>query len=189
MIKKIDKEIETLKNRGLVVMPSDTVYGIFCDAHNPVAIERLYVVRKRNLGKACIVLIHSIDDLKSFDISLSQEQRDFLNNLPDTQASTFILRSENDQFTHIHRNLRTIAFRVPRDNKSRGKRLREILKQTGPLLAPSANTAGNDPAQTIDEAKQYFGNKVDLYIDYGEPLHAEPSSIYDLTGSAPHRIR
>ncbi len=186
---KISAAVEVLKNGGLVVMPSDTIYGIFCCAHDKKAIERLYHVRKREKRKACIVLLASLDELQSLEITLSQNKKKFLESLPQDQAITFILKSQSDRFAHIQRGLGSIACRIPVEGTKRGKALHEILKQTGPLLAPSANIAGMPPAQTIIQAQEYFGAKVDLYIDHGEPLHAKPSSIYDLTRSQPKKIR
>ncbi len=65
----------------------------------------------------------------------------------------------------------SIAFRYPKD-----ERLQEILKDTGPLVAPSANPEGMPPATTIEEAKKYFSESVDFYVD-GGTRDAKPSSV------------
>ncbi len=72
---------------------------------------------------------------------------------------------------HLHRGSGTLAFRVPDNAK-----LRELLNETGPLIAPSANTENNPPAETIEEAQAYFGDSVDVYEDAGT-LHGNPSTL------------
>ena len=75
---------------------------------------------------------------------------------------SFVLDCIDEKFTYLHRGTKTLAFRLPAQ-----KDLQRLLKQTGPLLAPSANIEGLPPAQNISEARKYFGDLVDLYIDGG----------------------
>ena len=67
------------------------------------------------------------------------------------------------KFSYLHRGTNSLALRVPA-----GAKIRAFLKQTGPLVAPSANTEGKPPAKTIAEAKKYFGERIDFYIDAGK---------------------
>src|SRR5204863_149383 len=68
-----------------------------------------------------------------------------------------------EKFEYLHRGTNTLALRLPKDES-----LQNLLKKTGPLIAPSANVEGLPPAKNITDAKKYFGDGVDLYIDGGE---------------------
>jgi L-threonylcarbamoyladenylate synthase len=74
----------------------------------------------------------------------------------------------------LHRGTKTLAFRLPSSQS-----LRTLLIETGPLIAPSANPEGQAPAQNITEAKKYFGDLVDFYLDGGE-IHGKASKVIKL---------
>lgn len=162
--------VETFKKGGLVVMPTDTIYGILGSALLPATVERIYEIRKREKEKPCIILISDFLDLAKFKINISQKQKEEI--LKETnRALTFILDTQNEDLNYLDRGTNSLAFRIPKDEN-----LRNLLSLTGPLIAPSANIAGLKPAINIIEAKEYFGNLVDLYIDGGQ-IVAEPSRI------------
>lgn len=154
-------------------MPTDTIYGICTNALNREAVERMYAVRKRAPAKPFIVLIADIADVAKFDIELTAFQQDFLIRHWPAPLSV-VLPCENERFVYLHRGTKTIAFRLPADEA-----LRALLKETGPLIAPSANPEGSPPAKTINEAKEYFGDQVDHYEDAGE-LTGEASTLVSL---------
>lgn len=171
--KKTNKIVELLKAGKIGVMPTDTIYGIVGSALNPETVEEIYDLRKREKDKPFIILISSIEDLKKFDVSLTKEQRDFLEkNWPNPLSVVLSVRSDRFQFLHRGRN--SLAFRMPKDGK-----LLELLKQTGPLVAPSANLAGVKPAEETEEAKKYFGSKVFFYV-MGGKLKSKPSTVVQL---------
>ena len=151
-------------------MPTDTLYGLVASALSPEAVGRVYVLKNRSLQKPFIILISSFADLKTFEIVLEEETLKKLQKIWPGKVS-FILPCSDEKFSYLHRGTKSLAFRIP--DKSD---LRELLKTAGPLIAPSANIEGNPPAQTIAEARNYFGGKIDFYIDGGELL-GEPSTI------------
>ena len=75
---------------------------------------------------------------------------------------------------YLHRGTHTLAFRVPDDPQ-----LKNLLKESGPLIAPSANPEGLPPATNIEEAQKYFGDTVDFYINDGERA-GSPSTVISL---------
>jgi L-threonylcarbamoyladenylate synthase len=143
------------------VIPTDTIYGIVCSAFNRDSVENLYKIRKRNKDKPMIILIGSVDDLKLFNIS---------NKITNWPEKTSIVFDCND-FDYLHRGKKSLAFRLPHD-----KDLISILKISGPIVAPSANIEGRKSAENIAEAKKYFGDKVNFYIDKGN-IKSKPSKI------------
>lgn len=171
--KEIDKIADLLKNGKVGVMPTDTIYGIVGLALNKKTVEEIYKSRKRTADKPLIILISGLDDLNLFDIRLTKKQESFLEkNWPNPLS--VVLFSQSEKFKYLHRGTNSLAFRMPNDRK-----LLELLKKTGPLVAPSANPEGEKPAQTIDEAKKYFGDRISFYID-GEEIEAVPSTVIEL---------
>lgn len=156
-----EKLTQTLKD-GVVVMPTDTLYGIVGQARNVSTVNRIYDIRKRNPEKPCIILIGSIKELSSFAIVLSEKQKRALQEYWPGPVSV-VLDCEDEFFFYLHRGTKTLAFRVPKEES-----LRALLLKVGPLIAPSANPEGLPPAQNTKEAKKYFGESVDLYVDGGE---------------------
>jgi L-threonylcarbamoyladenylate synthase len=196
-----------LKEGAIGVIPTDTIYGICTSAFNKKSVEKVYKLRKRNPNKPCIILISSLEDLKKFNIRLTLWQKKILEKLwPDkisvvlwtqTMQTSRRLGGTNEDFIdlaranqnkisarsafhsamsaykYLHRGTNSLAFRL-----SKNKLILNILKISGPLIAPSANWEGYEPAKNIKEAKKYFGNKV-FYLDRGD-LISKPSSLIDL---------
>jgi len=140
------------------VIPTDTIYGLVGSALNKKTVEKIYHLRKRNKKKPMIILIDNIKDLKLFSINIEKPQKKILNKVWPGKVSV-ILPCPSKKFAYLHRGTKQLAFRLPKN-----KWLINFIKQTGPLVAPSANFEGEPPARNIEEAKKYFGDKVDLYV-------------------------
>ena len=178
-----EKEIiDVLKSGGVGVIPTDTLYGIVASTSNPESVERVYVIRNRDAGKACIILIADIPELEKFSIELSLKERDWLEAVWPGQVS-IMLPCMNEQLQYLTRGTEHLVFRMPDDEV-----LRTLIRETGPLIAPSANIQGERPAETIAEAKKYFGDSVDFYID-GGILRGNPSTIVRLENNHITTIR
>jgi L-threonylcarbamoyladenylate synthase len=180
-MKNLEKIIKILKNNGVGIMPTDTLYGLVGSAFSKKAINRIYKIKKRNKKKKLIILISSISDLKKFGISkhflLSQKMFTLLKKLwPHTTQGW---RGKPEAVSVI---LNNIAFRLPAK-----KSLIEILEKTGPLVAPSANPEGLKPAENIAQAKKYFGDRVDFYLSAGT-LKSEPSVLIKINNRGKIKI-
>ena len=163
--------VKILKEEGVAVIPTDTLYGIVGRAENQSTVERIYKIRKRSPQKRCIVLIGDIHELEKFSIILTDEQKNMLkkywsfDSAQDFQPGpvSVILDCPDNSFSYLHRGTNTLAFRLPAPQE-----LRDLLLKTGPLIAPSANIEALLPAKNITEAQSYFGRQIDLYVDGGE---------------------
>ncbi|MEA3399363.1 MAG: Sua5/YciO/YrdC/YwlC family protein [Patescibacteria group bacterium] len=163
MWKKAEK---ILKNNGIVVLPTDTLYGIVGSAFSRKAIERIYKIKERKKSKPFIVLFTDLEDLKKFKVS---QEDVFKKNL------SVILSSTCKRIKYIHRGTHKIAFRrIYKKNRN----LYNLIKKVGPIVAPSANIQDLPPARNIIKAKKYFGNKVDLYIS-GGTLNKKASRVIE----------
>ncbi len=198
-----------LKSGGIGILPTDTIYGIVGSALNKETVRRIYRLRKRNLRKPMIILIDSISDLKMFGVKPSPTQMRLLRKFWPHLREGFRLHQgfggqarlhqgfggqvggqagkvsvilplrdkrqrTSDRWKYLHRGTNTLAFRLPSK-----KSLRNLLKKTGPLVAPSANPEGKPPAKTIKEAKRYFKNKIDFYLDGGR-IAGKPSKLIQI---------
>jgi len=157
----IKEIIEQLNENRVIVMPSDTIYGIFGKALDKSVADRIYGIKNRDFSKPFILMINDLDDLKLFGIKVGLEITNKLNKIWPNKV-TVLLKCENKEFEYLHRGTKELAFRIPKN-----KDLVEILSNTGPLISTSANISNKPYAKTIDEAKSYFGNSIDTYIDGG----------------------
>lgn len=164
-------DAEALRGGGVGIIPTDTIYGIVASVSHPEAIERVYELKGRTPTKPCIILLADTHDLRHFPVTLSQYQRDFI----DTHwpgPLSIILDLDEDVFPEIHRGAQRLAFRIPNH-----KQLREFLRVSGPLIAPSANREGQIPIHTITEARDTFTDGIDVWIDGGEIAENNPSTL------------
>ncbi len=175
-MESFDKHVkEILKSGGIGVIPTDTIYGIVCRADMKASVERLYRVRKRNPEKPCVVLIASYTDLERFDVHLTPEQTLTLETHKLWPGQVSIIIPAPHAPLYLTRGTGSLAFRLP-DVPA----LLELLTYTGPLIAPSANFEGLPSARSIEDARGFFGDTVDVYVDNGV-MHYKPSTIVRMT--------
>lgn len=166
-----DPEVVALLSSGAIgVVPTDTLYGLVVGTTFPASIERMYEVRQRPAEKGCITLLadgsqaNHLVDWTHADQQLAEKY---------WPGPVSIILPVNDTVPkYLHPVNGTLAFRVPAHGA-----LRDLLQNTGPLLAPSANLAGVKPAVTVQEAQAYFDDNVDFYVDGGDLSGNQPSTL------------
>jgi L-threonylcarbamoyladenylate synthase len=169
----------SLATGGIAVIRTDTLYGVVASATNERAVERIYHVKSRQPDKQLIVLISSVSQLFDTYSEATMQQiapmwpgkNSII--LPSSQAPAWLLRGGD-----------SLAYRLP-DNDE----LRALIDQTGPLVAPSANPEGLQPAMTIEEAQRYFGDMIDVYVDGGVITDNQASNVYRLTDTGFEQLR
>lgn len=167
---------------GVGVFPTDTLYGVVASATSRESVERMYALKGRDENKPFIILIADSTDIEKFGVVLSPDQKAFLQTVWPGPVSV-IVPCTDPAFTYLHRGTQSLAFRLPNEDG-----LRDFLRKTGPLVAPSANPQGLAPAHTIEEAKKYFADTVDFYMDEGI-REGKPSKIISLVSGEPVIIR
>ena len=164
---------DIIADGGVAVIRTDTLYGIVCDAHNPHAVDRIYKIKQRDLLKPVIVLVAHFEQIAEFGITLNPETQAQLKKYWPGKVSIVLPATDTSVNTHyIHKGTGGIAFRIPADAE-----LRKLLIESGPLIAPSANPEGKPPAKNIDEARDYFKDQVDYYMDGGEVVESKASQM------------
>ena len=162
----IEEAYKTILNGGVGVLPTDTLYGLVAKANNADAVSRLYALKDRE-NKPGTVIAQNIDQL--VELGLKRRYLRAVNKYWPGPVSVIIPTGPN--LSYLHQGKFSLAVRIPNDPN-----LTKLLSVTGPLLTTSANAPGKPPATNIDEAKQYFGNKVDFYVD-GGPNNGQPSTV------------
>lgn len=150
------------------------MYGILTRAFDKKAVDKVYKIKGRDSHKPCIILITSFSDLEKFSLKISDNQKKFLKNIWPGKVSVVFPYTKN-KLKYLHRGTKTMAFRMI---GPKNRNLFQLIKSIGPLIAPSANPQGKKPAVTILEAKKYFENNVDLYID-GGTRKSKPSTLVE----------
>jgi len=170
---------DILKDGGVGVLRTDTLYGIVAPADNEAAVERVYQLKHRTPTKSPIVLIADLSMLfDEYDEATIKRLKELW-----PGRNSIILPSQKGP-AWVTRGNASIAYRMP-DNDE----LRSLVAKTGPLIAPSANPEGRAPAATIEAAVAYFGNMADFYVDGGEVTDDTPSRLYRLTPNDLERLR
>lgn len=157
---------DSLEKGGIAVVRTDTLYGIIALARIEAAVEKVYTVKSRTPSKQCIILIADPSDVPAHVSVLDEYGHK-------AESPTSVIVPATDEAPWLLRGGDTIAYRVVRDPF-----LRKLIAKVGPVIAPSANPEGSPPARTIEEARAYFGDAVDMYVDGGEvPEVVQASNI------------
>src|ERR1700689_3070000 len=177
-------EAATAVLRGeLVVLPTDTVYGLGTDAFNPAAVRRLPAAKGRGRGgppaapgrtvRAASALV---EDLGPYGQLLIDEFW--------PGGLTIVCRAARTLSWDLGDTRGTVAIRMPQDPVAL-----DLLKETGPLAVSSANRSGLPAATTAEEARDQLADSVAVYLDGGPSTGGVASTIVDLTGSQPRLLR
>jgi len=172
-----------VRRGDLIVLPTDTVYGIGADAFTPSAVGKLLAAKGRGRDMPVPVLIGSRDVLKALVGELSEPARHLVEVLW-PGALTIVVRHNPSLAWDLGDARGTVALRMPADLLAL-----ELLKETGPLAVSSANRTGLPPATTCENAQAQLGDAVDVYLDAGPTTVSVPSSIVDVTGPVPVLVR
>ena len=172
---------QIINEGGVIVVPTDTVYGVACDPFNEAAVAKIYELKRRPRTKALQILMSGVEDLEKLGLYLPSPL-DILGKkfLPGgyspiarakkdsvvSKLATLCKTNETDEKTQETETTQAIestqGVRVPDCPE-----LMQILRVTGPLAASSANRSGNDSADRVEEAFAAFGNEIPLYLNAG----------------------
>lgn len=165
----------SLGRNELVVLPTDTVYGIGCDAFSAKGVAGLLAAKGRGPQSPPPVLIPNLATLNA----LAENIPDVATRLAETfwpGALTMILRAQPSLTWDLGETKGTVALRMP-DHKI----ALALLEEVGPMAVSSANLTGQPAATTCQQAEAYLGESVQVYLDGGNSPKGEASTILDLT--------
>lgn len=177
----LDSAALVVSQGRLLVMPTDTVYGVGADAFNPAAVANLLAAKGRGRDMPPPVLVASEQMAEALADALPEEARTLMAEFW-PGALTIIVAAQPALAWDLGDTEGTVALRMPDSDIAR-----QLLERTGPLAVSSANTTGNPAAISAAEAAEMLGESVSLYLDGGTAPGQVASTIVDLTGQ-PARI-
>ncbi len=172
MMENIKQELE---KGGAVVLPTETVYGLFAKALDEKAVDHVYQLKRRPRDKALNLNVAHLDDILNF----SKNQPPYLQKLVDCFLPgplTIILESNDKVPYWVNSDLTTVGFRMPSHPVTL-----ELIREFGPLIGPSANLSGKASGVSFKEIVKDLGQEV-LGIEDDAFLTGQDSTILDLSG-------
>ena len=172
-----------LKGGRLVVMPTDTVYGIGADAFNGAAVAALLAAKGRGRDMPVGVLVGSWHTIEGLVYTMPAGARDLIRAFWPGALSLVVAQAPSLQWD-LGDARGTVMLRMPLHPVAI-----ELLREVGPMAVSSANVSGRPPAVDADEARSQLGELVEVYLDAGRSQQQAASTIVDLTGTAPRILR
>ncbi|PIQ09258.1 MAG: threonylcarbamoyl-AMP synthase [Ignavibacteriales bacterium CG18_big_fil_WC_8_21_14_2_50_31_20] len=178
----INKAIEVLKNGGVIIYPTDTVYALGCDIYNTKAVKRVYEIKNESETKLFSFIAPNLKDISKY-AKVSDYAYKIIKRLA-PGPYTFVLQAAKDVPKKLWTKRKTVGIRIP-DN-----RITEMLTKGlgNPIISTSATTRLGQQLSNPDEIRSIFDYSVDLMLSLGEQKNL-PSSIIDFSGDTPEILR
>lgn len=176
-----DEAAPKLLQAGAIgVLPTDTIYGVVARAADLAAVERLYALKHRE-HKPGTLIAASIAQLEELGI-----KHRYLKAVEQfwPGAVSVVIPAADPALAYLHQGKMSLAVRIPDSPQ-----LLRLLDATGPLVTSSANHPGEPPANTVNEARAYFGDEVDFYVDGGDTSGRAPSTVIRIVDDAIEVLR
>jgi tRNA threonylcarbamoyl adenosine modification protein (Sua5/YciO/YrdC/YwlC family) len=179
----LDVATSVVKRGDLVAIPTDTVYGVGCDAFSSAGVAKLLAAKGRGRDMPVPVLVGSPQTVDGLAYGMTKAARDLIEAFW-PGALTVVVRQQPSLQWDLGDAQGTVALRMPLHPVAI-----ELLRLTGPLAVSSANRSGSTPATTVAEAEAQLGDSVAVYLDGGPSGDAVPSTIVDVSGPVPRLLR
>ncbi len=185
---ELDLIVQKIKQGQILVLPSDTIYGLSCLSLNKKALEKIARIKKRASDKPFISLVSSLSMAKKYASIKTRDTKKLQDIwLNDKRPTTIILPAKKKLPRQMVSNYGAISLRMPKSDF-----LIKIIRKVGaPLIYTSLNLSGGKPLSNLNSLNKYFSpsNQPDLIIDIGELKKAKPSKIIDWRFNPPKVIR
>ncbi len=173
-----------IKSGGIVVFPTETVYGIGANGLNENAVKRLYEVKQRPFNKPISLLVNSIDMINEIAKDITELEYDLMRKFFPGPL-TIILKKKDIVPNIVTANSNTVGVRMPANETAL-----KLIEYAGvPIATPSANISGKPSATNLKEVMENFGEEVDYYIDGGTSKIGIASTIVQVIDEVPHILR
>ncbi|RSX54866.1 translation factor Sua5 [Bifidobacterium dolichotidis] len=184
----LEQAKQIIRDGGLIVLPTDTVYGIACDPFNEQAIRRIYEAKQRPAFKALQILVADVSNLAKLGLELPAPlDRLAAQFLPGAFSPIAVASSDDCKLctlSHTPSGQLTQGIRVPNSAQCL-----QTLRAVGPVACSSANRSGEESAQSVEQAVEAFGDSVDLYLDGGPTAGHIASTVVEADPTATDGIR
>lgn len=174
-LKIIKEAARIIKNGGLVIFPTETVYGLGADAFNPAAVAKIFKVKGRPGKKPLIVHVSKKSTIDVVAKDIPREARVLVKKFWPGPL-TLVLKRKKIVPDVVTGGGETVAVRMPAHKVTLA-----FIRAAGPIAAPSANFTGDPPPRSVKEIPKALLGKVDLVLDAGRTPVGVPSTVLDLT--------
>lgn len=178
------RAVETLSHGGVIVFPTDTVYGLGCRIDNDAAVQRIYALKNRPRTEGLPVLLADVAQLDQYALDVSVAARRLVGRFWPGALTVVVRRSERVS-SLVAAGGSTVALRVPNHPVPRA-----LIRAVGvPIVGTSANTHGMPPPVMAQLAVFDLGDRVDMVLDGGRTPGGRESTVVDVTTESPKVLR
>ena len=177
---------EALRAGGVVLYPTDTLYGLGVDALSDDAVAKIYTLKGRREDRPVHAIVSDLSMAETY-AEVTESARLLSERLPEGQV-TFILKKQVGFDAGITKGIETFGFRIPANEFC----IQMVRAFRRPITATSANRSGERPERSVDKILAQLGEAaegIDLVIDAGELPERQPSTVVDLSGPTPRIVR
>jgi L-threonylcarbamoyladenylate synthase len=179
----IASAVGAVKDGRLVVLPTDTVYGVGAEAFDSAAVAALLAAKGRGRDMPVGVLVGSWHTIEGLVLTMPDGARELVRAFWPGAVSLVVRQAPSLQWD-LGDARGTVMLRMPLHPVAI-----ELLREVGPMAVSSANVSGRPPAVDVDEARRQLGDLVEVYLDAGPCAQQAASTILDLTGPTPRILR
>jgi L-threonylcarbamoyladenylate synthase len=166
----IEKTISFLEEGKTILYPTDTVWGIGCDATNEKAVQKVYTIKERETSKSLIILVDSLKMVQNYVFKIPQKVLEILKN--SEKPTTIIYEGARNLAPNTIGKDKTIAIRIVQDEFCK-----KVIQKFGkPIVSTSANISGKPTPKSYAEISQAILNTVDYVVDLQQDKIADKSS-------------
>ena len=171
-LKEFKQLVAFLNEKKTILYPTDTVWGIGCDATNEIAVAKIYSIKKREESKSLVILVDSIEMLKQYVKEIPNNLAEVLKN--PKKPTTVIYKDPKGLAKNVIAANKTIAIRIVQDEFCQ-----KLIQKFGkPIVSTSANISGKPTPRTFTEIDQSILGKVDYVVNlYQDKINDSPSTI------------
>ncbi len=181
-LRYINKAVSVLKDGGVIIYPTDTVYGIGCDIFNKEALERIFAIKNDGNSKLLSFVCSDLKDISKYARVSDYAYRTMKHLLPGPY--TFILPAAKLVPKKLWSKRKTVGIRIPNNNITM-----KLVEELGnPIISTSTTNRKGDVIYDPFEVRNIFNSQVDLMLSMG-PLMGEQSTVVDLSDEAPEVLR
>ena len=183
-LKELKKAAQLIKQGGIAIFPTETVYGIGANGLDESAIKKLYQIKQRPLSKPISLLVNSIDMINSITENITKEEYSLIKKFMPGPL-TIILKKKKIIPDILTANSDTVGIRMPENEISL-----KLIEYAGvPIATSSANISGQESNTKVNENLKELKEKVDVFIDGGESKIGIASTVVQIVNGSPKILR
>ena len=180
----VERAAEVVRKGGVILYPSDTIYGLGCDPFCKSAVQRIFEIKQRPKDKGLLVLVPNTGWLDQLACEVGSEFREFCECFWPGPL-TIVLKAKSELSQELTGREGKIGIRWPDDPC-----LQEWMEKIpGPVVSTSANISGGEVMTSVEELQQLFETKVDLFLQSKQPVEGTASTVVDFTCTPPRVLR